>query len=235
MIWFVCEIDTGDNMILLLGDVHGDTNVLNRAIKLANEVGAAAVIQVGDFGLMPGRSEESFYSVCKDSPVPVYFIEGNHDDCTRWIQYTEVSKVWDDANLWYIPRGTVMEMDGRTIAFMGGAASIDKDIRLREGWHWDENENIAPHEVLRLMDNAEGKTIDMFITHCPPNSVIEEHFDNTAKLHFGVGLDWHDHNQDIIEKIWHGIGTPMVYSGHMHRRVQGMTYRILDINELLAV
>jgi len=31
------------------------------------------------------------------------------------------------------------------------------------------------------------------------------------------------------------LGTPDVYSGHMHKRVQGINYRIVNINELLAV
>lgn len=222
-------------MILLLGDIHGDVQVLKRATKIAEEVGASAVIQVGDFGLMPGKLEGDFYTVCKDSPIPIYFIEGNHDDCTRWIKYNEVTNVWRDANLWYIPRGTVMELDGRTIAFMGGAASIDKDIRLREGWHWDKNELLSENHINTLLTNAQGKTVDMFITHCPPDSVIQEHFDNSAKLWFGVGLDWTDPTQKQIEDMWHALGTPMIYSGHMHRKVEGATYRILDVNELLAV
>ena len=225
-------------MILLLGDIHGDYRTLQRAIDKANEVGAAALIQVGDFGLFRSfgmNSEEQFKNVVHTSKCPVYFIDGNHDDCTRWTTYTEVSQIYPELPLYYVPRGTVMEIDNRTVAFMGGAGSIDKNIRLQEGWHWDERENISPYEVLRMMDNAKDKQIDLFITHCPPNSVINEHFDPRGKLQFGVGLDWHDHNQDIIENIWHAIGTPNVYSGHMHKRVVGMTYRILDINELLAV
>ena len=225
-------------MILLLGDIHGDYRTLQRAIDKANEVGAEALIQVGDFGLFRSfgmNNEEKFKNVVHTSKCPVYFIDGNHDDATRWTTYTEVSQVYPELPLYYVPRGTVMEIDNRTIAFMGGAASIDKNFRLQEGWHWDEKENISPYEVLRMMDNAKDKQIDLFITHCPPNSVINEHFDPRAKLQFGVGLDWHDHNQDIIENIWHAIGTPNVYSGHMHKRVVGMTYRILDINELLAV
>ena len=219
--------------ILLLGDIHGDYNILANALAVAKDAGATAVIQVGDFGLFP-HNEQKFYQVCQYD-IPTYFICGNHDDCTRWTALSGVTRIWEDANLFYIARGTVMKIDNRTIAFMGGAASIDKDYRLRNGWHWDENENISPYEVLRMMDNAKGKNIDMFITHCPPNSVINEHFDPKGKLYFGVGLDWHDHNQDIIENIWHAIGTPMVYSGHMHRTVEGMTYRILDIDELLEV
>jgi Icc-related predicted phosphoesterase len=221
-------------MILLLGDIHGDHKTLRRAIDKANEVGATALIQVGDFGMFP-KNEQYFRDACSDASCPVYFVDGNHDNCEQWTTFTEVTRIWDDGNLFYIPRGTVMEIDNRTIAFMGGAGSIDKEYRLRNNWHWDERENISPYEVLRMMDNAKGKKIDLFITHCPPNSVINEHFDPKGKLQFGVGLDWHDHNQDIIENIWHAIGTPNVYSGHMHRKVEGMTYRILDINELLAV
>jgi hypothetical protein len=223
-------------MICILGDIHGNVSALSTAIEHAERLGAAALIQVGDFGLMQRNgSDTGFHRVCMEAKLPVYFIDGNHDDCTRWTALSGVTRIWEDANLFYIARGTVMKIDNRTIAFMGGAASIDKDYRLRNGWHWDENENISPYEVLRMMDNAKGKNIDMFITHCPPNSVINEHFDPKGKLYFGVGLDWHDHNQDIIENIWHAIGTPMVYSGHMHRTVEGMTYRILDIDELLEV
>lgn len=223
-------------MILLLGDIHGNVGTLKYAIEKANEAGAAALIQVGDFGLyMGGRNEVAFHRACQASAIPIYFIEGNHDDCQRWVKLTEVTRIWDDANLFYIPRGTVMELDGRTIAFMGGAASIDKNIRLHEGWHWDEFENIHPSEVLRLFKNSEGKTIDILITHDVPISVCKAHFDDNAKLWFGVGKDWHDANMDVIEKIWEHYGKPKIYSGHMHRSVIGPDYRILNIDEMLMM
>jgi Icc-related predicted phosphoesterase len=223
-------------MILLLGDIHGDISVLKSAIQKAEEVEATCLIQVGDLGLFQRNGLDiGFHRVCKSATIPIYFIDGNHDDCVRWASFTEVTRIWDDANLFYIPRGTVMEIDGRTLAFMGGAGSIDKHTRLTNGWHWDEYENISPEEVLRLLRAAEGKQVDILITHCPPHSVIEEHFDARNKLFFGVGLDWHDHNQDVIENIWKTLDYPYVYSGHMHKRVIGDSYRILNINELLAV
>lgn len=221
-------------MIQLLGDIHGDTGVLYYAIEKAQYEGATALIQVGDFGLFD-YSSDAFRRAVRDAKIPVYFIDGNHDDCERWVQLKEVTRIYDDANLFYIPRGTVMEIDGRTIAFMGGAASIDKAIRLREGWHWTETENISPQEILRLLENAQGKKIDLFITHCPPHSVIQEHFNPMDKLQFGVGIEWTDPNQLVIEELWAKLDYPFIYSGHMHRNVGGMTYRILDINEVLTV
>lgn len=223
-------------MLMLLGDIHGDVYVLKTAIANAAARGATALIQVGDFGLFPLHgTAEGFRRVCKESPIPIYFIDGNHDDCTRWTSYTEVTQLWPDALLFYVPRGTVLELDGRTIAFMGGAASIDKNIRLRRGWPWDDKEEISPDDVRRLDDAVQGKVIDVFITHCPPNSVVEEHFDPRNKLQFGVSLDWHDPSQDMIERAWKAMNSPMIYSGHMHRTVVGDTYRILNIDETLEI
>lgn len=221
-------------MILLLGDIHGNASVLSQALGIAKESNAVAIIQLGDFGLFDD-TEYWFRAHTQNAHIPIYFIDGNHDDCSRWDKLKEVTRIWDDRELYYIPRGTVMEMDGRTIAFMGGAGSIDKKMRLENGMHWDENENISSTQVERLYKNALGKKIDMFLTHCPPHSVIEKNFDPMQKLWFGVGIDWIDPNQNIIEDAWDKLNYPTVYSGHMHKRVQGQDYRILNINELLAV
>jgi Icc-related predicted phosphoesterase len=219
--------------ILLLGDIHGAYGFLDRALVEAERRGVTALIQVGDFGLFPGN-EQKFYQICQHD-IPTYFIDGNHDDCTRWMQYDTVSKVFGNSNLYYVPRGSVLEIDGRTIAFMGGAASIDKGWRLADGIHWDENEEVTQENVNTLLKNAEGKNIDMFLTHCPPQSMIDEHFDPRNKLRFGVGLDWHDPSQTFIEEVWHKIGTPHVYSGHMHRYVEGQVATILHINQICEV
>jgi len=219
--------------LLLLGDIHGAYGFLRRAIQHATDIGATAVIQVGDLGLFPGN-EQKFYEVCQ-TDMPVYFVDGNHDDCSRWSNYDVLGKVFGNSNLHYVPRGAVLELDNRTIAFMGGAASIDKMWRLRDGAHWDELEEVTQEQCDVLLKNAEGKNIDMFITHCPPQSVIDEHFDPKNKLWFGVGIDWHDPSQTFIEEVWHKIGTPPIYSGHMHRYVEGQVATILDINQVKEV
>jgi predicted phosphodiesterase len=221
-------------MILLLGDIHGQCGILKRALDVSKHSDATAIIQLGDFGLFQDN-EDWFRKNIEDAHIPIYFIDGNHDDCRRWIECDSVHRVWDDRELYYIPRGTVMELDGRTIAVMGGASSINKAWLLRDNMHWDPNEDITQEQIDTLLRNADGKKIDMFLTHCPPHSVIQQNFDPLWKLHFDVSIDWIDPNQVIIEELWHKMGTPDVYSGHMHKRIQGMTYRILDINELLAV
>lgn len=219
--------------IALLGDIHGDWNVLAKAITTAKEWGAVALIQVGDFGLFPGN-EEHFYHACQ-TDLPVFFIDGNHDDCTRWGNYDVLGKVFGNANLHYVPRGAVLELDGRTIAFMGGAASIDKKWRLKHGAHWDMNEEVTQEQCDILLQNCAGKTIDMFITHCPPQSMVDGHFNPMNKLQFDVGIDWHDPSQTFIEEVWHKIGTPQIYSGHMHKFVETSVATILDTNQVIEV
>jgi Icc-related predicted phosphoesterase len=221
-------------MILLLGDIHGNAGILKEAIAVAKQAHATAIVQLGDFGLFPD-TESWFRENTKNSHVPIYFIDGNHDDCQRWVECDTITQVWDDRNLFYIPRGTVTELDGRTIAVMGGASSINKAWLLRDGQHWDSNEDITDEQINRLLDNSKGKTIDIFLTHCPPHTVIQKNFDPLWKLYFEVSVDWTDPNQLIIEDLWHKLGTPNIYSGHMHKRIQGDDYRILNINELLAV
>lgn len=221
-------------MILLLGDIHGNAGILRQALDIAKQSSAVAIIQLGDFGMFRD-TELWFRENTRDAHIPIYFIDGNHDDCSRWVKLDKVTRIWDDRELYYIPRGTVMELDGRTIAFMGGASSIDKKMRLENNMHWDTNENIAPTQVERLYRNVLGRKIDMFLTHCPPHSVIEKNFDPLNKLWFGVGVDWIDSNQNIIEDAWDKLNYPIVYSGHMHKRVVGNDYRILNINEILAV
>ena len=162
-------------MILLLGDIHGHASILSQALDIAKESNAVAIVQLGDFGMF-SDNELWFRQHTSDAHIPIYFIDGNHDDCTRWIQYNQVTRIWDDRELYYIPRGTVIEIDSRKIAFMGGASSIDKKLRLENNMHWDINENIIDDHINRLLKNTNERKVDVLLTHCPPHSVIEQHF-----------------------------------------------------------
>lgn len=213
-------------MLAILGDIHGIYRVLMNAAEKAMARGAVALIQVGDFGWY--RANINFFAK-RTLPLPVYFIDGNHEDHTL-LQYDEVTEVFP--NLFFVPRGRVLTLDGRRIAFMGGAASVDKAYRLRNGWHWSEGENITIAEAHRF-DGVQG--VDVFITHCPPQSVIQAHFDPMDLRMFGLHPSWRDPNADIIETLWQDWGYPLVISGHMHRSIKGPNYRILNIDEVMDI
>lgn len=211
-----------------VGDIHGAIGVLLDIVKTASEFpDVKAVIQVGDFGV---RNIKNVNPTKYAFPLPTYYIEGNHEYFEEYEGIAEVTEILP--NLFFVPRGTVLEIDGRTVAFFGGAASIDKKYRLAQKLHWDNRENITPEQDAKMSEACKDKKIDIFVSHVPPQRVIKAHFDDMGKLAFGVGIDWEDPNAFIIERHWDAMGNPMNISGHMHRKVNGQNYRILDIMEL---
>ena len=219
-------------MIAILGDIHGAFEVLeDRAVK-AHKAGASALIQVGDFGYYKGILHNLFRTKL---PLPVYWIDGNHEEHEHFLDVEDLLEVHD--NCFFIPRGRVLTLDGRKIAFMGGAASIDMKIRLQYRMHWSPRENIRQQDMDRLLLelNQNDNSVDMFITHVPPQNVIQSNFSKESLRYFGVGMDWRDPNADIVERIWRNLDSPKMYCGHMHRSVIDGNCRILAENEMVLV
>jgi predicted phosphodiesterase len=215
-------------MLYCLGDIHGDYHHLMHVADAAKEAGAEAVIQLGDFGWY---SNNVRFFITNTPAVPVYALDGNHED-HRMLPMDATGPVEMFPNLFFIPRGTIFTLDGRRIACLGGAASVDKAYRLRQNIHWSPDEDITAEQEQRLFTL---EIPDIFLTHVPPQSVIQRHFDPMALRFFGLSPSWRDPNADIVERLWNKWNNPMIYSGHMHASKSGKNYRILDINETVEV
>lgn len=210
-------------MIAFLGDIHGSANALQRAINAAVERGATALIQVGDFGWYQ-NTVGNFKRV--DYKIPVYWIDGNHEDHALIEQGVDINP-----NCIYMPRGTVAEIAGKKIGFLGGAASVDKEIRLRQGVHWSDKELIEEADIAKF---DEIDYLDFLVTHTPPQSTIDKHFDPKTLLWFGLNpKTWFDPSARHVENLWNRLGNPKLICGHMHRAVTDRTVRILNIEDLI--
>lgn len=228
-------------MLALLGDIHGDYSVLHDAVTKARANGASALIQLGDFGIYPSYVA-MFVHVARQSPIPIYFIDGNHEDygiIKSWPNEDQYHLVKD--KLIYLKRGTVLELDGRRIGCLGGAGSIDKATRIRQKLDWFPEEQINPDDSFALMKLAAQNPVDFFVTHCPPQEIITKHFDRPPvglierQRWWGVPPEWFDPSAHVVQNMWSVMGKPRLYCGHMHRAVQDDTVRILDINEVVYV
>ena len=216
-------------MLALVGDIHGNfyrLRELSERVKDRDDI--SAIIQVGDFGYYPNLIRQ--LEMLK-FPKSIYWIDGNHEHFDLFMDITEVTEMHE--NVFYVPRGTIMSLDNKKIAFLGGAASVDKDIRRGYGMDWSPKENISPEHILRFGDET---SVDMMITHCPPQWMIQKHFDPLVlERYFGLSRTWRDPNADIVEQVWAKFGKPSLYCGHMHRSVVDGNCRILTIDEILIV
>jgi predicted phosphodiesterase len=211
-------------MIAFIGDLHANYRKLQAILdEIAKRPQIVAVIQVGDWGWYTSVIPE--FMMVK-YPVPTYFVDGNHEDFIALP--TGEGPQMIAPNCYYVPRGSVLTIDNRKIAFLGGAGSVDYQFNSR----WSPLENILPAEAARL-DGVDN--VDILVTHCPPQSVIQRHFDPHNLLWFGLPITWKDKNADVIEDVWAKLGYPFNISGHMHRSVIGEKYRILDIEELFCL
>lgn len=158
---------------LFLGDTHGDLDFAGRAAEVAAEHDAE-IIQVGDWGFIwthRGQVCDQILALSNEltmagqkyakPPVVMRFIDGNHDhhpELRRWSSFTTHFA----HNVIYQPRGSVHEdADGTRFLFMGGAPSIDKQMRT-PGKTWWPEEDITDDEM-ELALKAEN--IDVLVTH----------------------------------------------------------------------
>lgn len=218
--------------LAFLGDIHGETALLRRTLRDIEQYHpeVTALIQVGDFGWY-SSTRRDFASV--EPHIPVYWIDGNHEEFPLIWDITTPTEVL--SNITYVPRGTVMELGGRKIGFMGGAASVDKNIRLIRNMEWYESEVITPEDVAK-MDGID--TVDIFVTHTPPQITIDERMDNSELTrYFGLPNDWRDPSAQYVNDLWERFGKPFLVCGHMHRTLtdQDGKVRILNIGELIVV
>ena len=162
--------------VLFAGDTHMNTKEIARLNAIAKREHVAKIIQVGDFGYT--FSDEFLNEIAKAS-VTWYFIRGNHDS-THWIRKAaNVQNMYSGPvcqvaeNLHWIPDGTVMQIGGSECAFVGGAASIDKEWR-EEHVSWWADEEPSMGAFMRLEEEAKGKDIFLLVTHDIPQKLMND-------------------------------------------------------------
>src|SRR5437762_420023 len=133
-------------MIAFIGDVHRAFDRLAGAVAaLMPDVEVA--IQVGDLGLHSDDLGSAGAGVPPLARV-VYYVTGNHDHEPSYrgiAQPTEMAP-----NLVFVPRGTVLELDGRRIAFLGGGDSVIDRADRRVDVDWWPEERVTMADVVRF-------------------------------------------------------------------------------------
>ncbi len=213
----------------IIGDTHGEWKYINIFLNKKNP---SAIIIVGDFGYFPafdkkttlgerkattrGIIKKKWYQCGIKNPnnVPIYFIDGNHDDHFHLREVRDnnpnsiIHEICD--NVFYIPRGIVLKTTcKRKILFMGGAASIDRNMRT-EMVDWWRTETISQSDIYDLPDVK----VDIIISHtCPRDFLPEVLKHDLRKIS--------DPSYDALSFILHRYNPKLWYFGHFHKNITG--------------
>jgi predicted phosphodiesterase len=201
-------------MIGFIGDVHRAFDRLAGAVA-GFPANVDVAIQVGDLGLHPDDLSPTGRGV---PPLarPVYYITGNHDHEPSYRGIVEPTEM--APNLVYVPRGTVLELDGRRIAFLGGGSSVSDRAKRRPDVDWWPEEQVTMADVARF----EGvDRVDLLVCHTPPVFVYP---------FFQLPLD---PSAVAVGQAWQILGRPQVVCGHLHRPREVGRVRVLGELEVL--
>lgn len=168
-----------DGRVGFAGDWHGNLPWAKSRLQLFAADGISTVYQVGDFGLWPGQTGRKFLNVinstCKALSIELVVVLGNHEDYNRVKLMQTNEDGWlflkDYPAIRFAPRGHVWtDQDGTRFAALGGAGSIDRNLR-RPGKSWWSEEELTDEDCGALIRNVlnEGwPRVDVMLTHDAP-------------------------------------------------------------------
>ena len=213
----------GGFVILFVGDTHGEFQIFDY-IRNNNIVAPDdTIIQVGDFGFWPKFSKKWKSPGCR-----VLAIDGNHESFPM-LQHETVEEMAQD--LFYVPRGTILTIEGTTMGFMGGGESIDKAYRAKN-FDWFAEERVSDSDIEKLIKASHDVSLDLLVTHTPPRCVISAALPPVNKKEWHLPPDWKDVSSINIEYLWNMLNNIPMICGHIHKSVVYNKCRVLDINEV---
>jgi Icc-related predicted phosphoesterase len=213
-------------MLVFVGDLHGNFAAIERLRPFLGP--EDIVVQVGDFGFYPRT-----LGYWQETPFKVYAIDGNHEDFRMVNPDGVVTEV--RPNLYYVPRGTVLELAGKKLAFLGGGASIDKAWRTA-GVDWFPEEVITPSQVNRLQENmVDAGVVDYLVTHTPGKTFIKNWFPPLNLQEWNLPANWVDVSANALDEVLRTTKFVHHICGHMHRGVYDGRTRCLNINEVYTI
>ena len=244
--------------LVICGDIHGDFVPLVYEMCVRYGMRDTLVIVAGDCGFgfeKPGAYENAFRRIEKrlaQNNCWIAMVRGNHDDPAYFELQKDGRTLIHHARWQTVPDYAVIQACGRTVLCVGGAVSVDRQIRLHEmerhpgkQYYWPNEAPKYDAEALDAVRDA-GLKVDIVVTHTAP-SMCE--FQSKQGLATWAQEDPNllsdcEEERAAMDKILTHLkrdGHPLErwYYGHFHHswhsEIDGVWYKMLDIMELLEV
>jgi len=218
---------------IITGDTHGTLDIQKLIVffdEHENEYTDDDYLiicgDVGVCGFNPDDEKET-RRILRELPVTVLFIDGNHEHHQRLNDYPvdewmggKVHVI--ESGIIHLMRGQVYNIKGTTFFTFGGAASIDRNVRI-EGFDWFPEEIPTRAEYEEGLDNLDkcDYKVDYIISHTAPREVAaalgygEDSTDEIALRRYLQQIadeadyeKWffgHFHEDEIIEDIFYAL------------------------------
>lgn len=211
--------------ITITGDTHGDP-ILSRFFGIPENY-KKVIIVCGDFGYIwdNSKKEQRLLNKLKELHSMILFVPGNHENYDLLETYPVVTKFGGNVrmianNIYQLMTGEIYNIGGRTFLALGGAESIDKDLRV-EHKSWWRQEIPSEEEIANAKTNLAkvGNKVDYIISHTAYPAAIEALGFDPSNDKVSEMLQWFKDNVEF--RHW--------YFGHMHknRELEGLNTKCL--------
>ena len=172
--------------LFITGDRHGCFEDLEYFCQENDTTEGDALVILGDAGILyygENRArEKNLKAWLSRFPITLLCVRGNHearpqdrknmlcrDFCGGKAYYEEACP-----NVLHLTDGGVYSICGKTILSIGGAYSVDKELRLAMNYMWFENEELSLIEMERIYADLLSANLhyDLILTHTCPEKWI---------------------------------------------------------------
>ena len=210
--------------IYITGDTHRDFDHIAAFAEKMDTTKNDTMIVLGDAGInffLDIRDVWKKESV-EEIPLTFFCIHGNHEERPyNCIGYDE--KEFHGGTVYYQEEypsilfakdGEVYDFDGYKCLVIGGAYSVDKNYRIRNGWQWFESEQ--PDDKIKADVEAaiQKNKIDVILSHTCP-------FSREPIEAFLAGIDQKtvdSSTEKWLDDIYRNVSDTLIkwYCGHFH-------------------
>jgi len=225
----------------LTGDTHRDFRMAAAFCDTVQSTKSDVLIILGDAGInyYGGEKDRELKRQLVELPITLFCVHGNHERRPETLDYTET--VWNGGfaywepeypNLLFAKDGEIYDFGDKRCITIGGAYSVDKPIRLAEGWGWWPDEQPSPEirEYVEAKLDTESWRVGIVLSHtCPLKYEPREMFIGGINQ---VGID--KSTERWLDVLEDRLNYDRWYCGHYHtdKAVNKLRFLFNDFLEL---